>query len=67
MGMGIPVEHRAQEAGFARAVLDQKESGDRGAAYPLSCCCGNLALTSQNELMLCTRLSNASSSTGLLR
>ena len=36
-------------------------------AHWLSLCCGNLAFTSQKSLMLFTRLSNASSCTGLLR
>ena len=61
------VEHLAEQAGVSGIILDQEKYFDWFMAHPLHLCCGNLTLVSQKSLMLFTRLSNASSCTGLLR
>ena len=63
------VEHLAEQARVSRVVLDQENRLDAIALAHLAsdACCGSLTLVSQKSLMLFTRLSNASSCTGLLR
>ena len=64
---GLLLEHLAEQACVARVVLDQQQPDGGLAFHPLGLWRGSLALVSQNSLMLLTRLSKASSCTGLLR
>ena len=59
-------ERRSGEERSRPTVVGRWNAGS-GAAHRACCDFGSLTLVSQKSLMLLTRLSNASNSTGLLR
>src|ERR1700678_1355650 len=60
-------EHFAEQTRVSRIILNQENYFYRFWAHPPCLCCGSLTLVNQKSLMLFTRLSNASSCTGLVR